>query len=279
MFELLLLLVGVAGFGYVGYKDLRTTEFPDWVPYAMIIGTMAIKLAASFFSNDYSMFTDSLLNGMLLLGIGYVLYFAGSWADGDAYILGALGFLFPLSLDFLNPSYFLPLPVVLISNVFAIGGFYMIGYSLALGVMNPRVFSYLRADLAENSVKLLSAFFAAAVLAFGAFYLVFGNAAPLSLPAGFVVYSGLLVLLWRYVKIIDSRIFVKRIRASDLRYGDIPVTAKLLRVPDPKLIRSLRAKGGYVKIKEGVRFTPVFLLAFLFTLVYGDALYILISAV
>ncbi|MFH0889966.1 MAG: hypothetical protein V1836_02365 [Candidatus Aenigmatarchaeota archaeon] len=282
MFELLLVLIGIIGFGYVGYKDLKTTEFPDWVPYAMIAGTLAIKFASSFLSGSYSAFTDSLLTGILLLGIGYILYFAGSWADGDAYVLGALGFLFPLSVDFLKPSYFLPLPLMLISNVFAIGGFYMIAYSFVLGARNLRVFVYLRSDLRRNSKKLLSAVFLIALFAFSSFYLMLKNiginafAGSLSLPTGFVVYFILLILLWRYVKIIDEKIFVRRIRASDLKYGDIPISAKLLRVPDPKLIRSLRAKGGYVKIKEGVRFTPVFLLAFLFTLFYGDALYLIL---
>ncbi len=279
MFDIALILVGLFGFAYTGYKDLKTTEFPDWVPYSMIIAAVLIKLVNSVTANDFSILTDSLINGLLLFGIGYILYLVGSWADGDAFVIGALGFLFPLKTVLFSPTYFLPLPLMLISNVFFFGGIYMLVYAFALGFKNAWIFGDLKKDLVKNSKKFVFALLSIAIFAFGATYLMansFGikpDAALLSVPAGFVVYSIFILLLWRYVKIIDQKIFVKKIPASKLRYGDIPVTAKLLRMPDPALIRKLRAKGGYVKIKEGVRFTPVFLIAFLFTLVYGDAIY------
>jgi len=279
MFEILLIVIGAAGFAYTGYKDLKTTEFPDWVPYGMIAATVAIKFFAAVFVSDYSILSASVINGLLLLGIGYILYLTGSWADGDAFVLGALGFLFPLKTALFNPVYLLPLPIMLISNVFMLGGIYMVIYAVMIGVKNRRVFSELGKDLVKNSKNLILAVLGISVFAFGSAYLMaksFGiepNAALLSIPASFVIYSAFLLLLWRYVKIIDQKMFVRRIHASKLRYGDIPVTARLLRMPDPALIRKLRAKGGYIKIKEGVRFTPVFLIAFLFSLVYGDAVY------
>ncbi len=279
MFDILLILAGSLGFAYVGYKDLKTTEFPDWVPYAMVASSVLIKLAEALSINDFTIFTASIVNGLFLFGIGYILYFLGSWADGDAYILGALGFLFPLKTAFFNPTSFLPLPLMLVSNVFLFGGIYMIVYALALGVKNKWIFGDLKKDLSKNARKLFLGLLLVAVFAFGATYLMaksFGvpiNAAVVSVPAGFVAYSVLLVFLWRYVKLIDKKIFVKKIHASKLRFGDIPVSAKLLRMPDPAMIKKLRAKGGYVKIKEGVRFTPVFLISFIFTVVYGDAVY------
>ncbi|MBI1972356.1 MAG: prepilin peptidase [Candidatus Aenigmarchaeota archaeon] len=284
MFDIMLVVIGVAGFAYVGYKDLKTTEFPDWVPYGMIAAAIMVRLVNSIVANDFTILTGSLINGLLLFGIGYILYLVGSWADGDAFILGALGFLFPLQTALFSPAYLLPLPLMLISNVFALGGVYMVVYAVVLGVKNGRVLGYLKKDMARNAGRLAIALLAIAIFAFGATYFMansFGirpDAALLSIPAGFVVYSVFLVLLWRYVKIIDRKIFVRRIHASKLRYGDIPVTMKQLRMPDPALIRKLRAKGGYVKIKEGVRFTPVFLIAFLFTLVYGDAIYWVLAA-
>lgn len=283
MFDIALILVGLFGFAYTGYKDLKTTEFPDWIPYSMIVAAILIKLVNSVATNDFSIFTDSLINGLLLFGIGYILYLVGSWADGDAFVIGALGFLFPLKTNLFAPTYFLPLPLMLISNVFFLGGIYMVIYALAIGIKNSWIFGYLKKDLTKNAKNLFFAILGTAVFAFSSTYLMARNfgirpdASLLSVPAGFVVYSIFLILLWRYVKIIDQKIFVKKIPASKLRYGDIPVTAKLLRMPDPALIRKLRAKGGYVKIKEGVRFTPVFLIAFLFTLIYGDAIYWILS--
>ncbi len=279
MFDILLMLVGSLGFAYTGYKDLKTTEFPDWVPYAITVSSVFIKLAEAFVINDFTIFTASVINGLFLFGIGYILYLLGSWADGDAYILGALGFLFPMKTNLFNPTYFLPLPLMLISNVFLFGGIYMVVYAFALGFRNNWVFTDLKTDLSKNSRKLFIGLSLIFVFAFGATYMmaksfnVAISASLLSVPAGFVVYSTLLIFLWRYVKLIDKKIFVKKIPASKLRFGDIPVSAKLLRMPDPDMIKKLRAKGGYVKIKEGVRFTPVFLIAFIFTVIYGDAVY------
>ncbi|MBI4177553.1 MAG: hypothetical protein HY516_04260 [Candidatus Aenigmarchaeota archaeon] len=279
MFDIALIVIGILGFAYIGYKDLKTTEFPDWVPYSMIGAAVLVKLANSLATNDFSMLSASAINGLLLLGIGYILYLAGNWADGDAFALGALGFLFPIETALFKPLYFSPLPVMIISNVFMFGGIYMVIYALVLGIRNAWVFGALKKDLAKNSTKLFFLMLAVSVLAFGATYLMAASvgitpsAALLSIPAGFVAYSAFLLLLWRYVRIIDQKIFVKKIPASKLRYGDMPVTMKQLRMPDRALIRKLRAKGGYVKIKEGVRFTPVFLIAYLFTLVYGDSVY------
>lgn len=284
MFDILLVVIGVAGFAYTGYKDLKTTEFPDWVPYGMIAAAVAVKFASAFLINDYSVLSASVINGALLLGIGYILYLVGSWADGDAFALGALGFLFPLRTGLFNATHFLPLPLMLISNVFLLGGIYMVVYSLVVGVKNPWVFSDLKKDIVKNANRLALALLGIAAFAFGSTYVmaksmgIEPSAALLSVPAGFLVYSAFLLLLWRYVKIIDQKVFIKKIHASKLRYGDIPVVMKQLKMPDPALIRKLRAKGGYVKIKEGVRFTPVFLMAFLFTVVYGDAIYWVLTA-
>ncbi|MBI3413196.1 MAG: hypothetical protein HY051_03895 [Candidatus Aenigmarchaeota archaeon] len=279
MFDILLIATGFIGFAYVGYKDLKTTEFPDWAPYSMIIATVLVKLAQGLAVNNLSVFTASMINGLLLFGIGYILYLVGSWADGDAFVLGALGFLFPLVTGLFSPVYLLPLPLMLISNVFAFGGIYMVVYALALGIKNRWILGELKKDLIRNSKNLMLAILGVSAFAFGSAYLMAGSfgikpsAALFSIPASFTVYSVFLLLLWGYVKIIDQKIFVKKIPASKLRYGDIPVTMRQLRMPDKGLIRKLRAKGGYIKIKEGVRFTPVFLFAFLFTVVYGDAIY------
>ena len=50
--ELILLAIGVAGFGLAGYWDLKTTEFPDWLPYSLIIASLAVKGGWGFFVSD-----------------------------------------------------------------------------------------------------------------------------------------------------------------------------------------------------------------------------------
>ena len=154
MFDIAIILVGVLGFAYIGYKDLKTTEFPDWVPYLMIGSAILVNLINAAVTNDFSTFTAYMINGSLLLGVGYIMYLAGGWADGDAFALGALGFLFPINTSLFNPVYFLPLPIMLISNVFILGGAYMVIYALGIGAKNAWIFAELKKDLFKNANKL-----------------------------------------------------------------------------------------------------------------------------
>ena len=115
LFEMTLVLLGISlvGFGMAGYWDLRTTEFPDWLPYAMIILALGTRGLFSFLTGDYSLIINSVLYGGAFLLFGLGLYWFKQWGDGDAWLLGVMGFLWPDSGSF-SVSTLLPFPAAFV---------------------------------------------------------------------------------------------------------------------------------------------------------------------
>lgn len=283
MLDILLILTGLIGFGLAGYYDLKTTEFPDTIPYGMIVVAILAKLASAYLTGSYDLFFTSVANGIFLLAIGLALYYLGQWGDGDAFLLGTLGFLFPIPNATFSPDFILPLPASLVFNTFAVGSVYTILFSAFIGFTNRKVVRLFVDDVLANLLKIAAvtvAFFAllmAAPLALG-WYL------GLSVPAAFISNSlwslpflVFLVLMWRYARIVDTRMFTKKIAASRLKVGDVVKTLKLWKGVTRDEVKAFKRKGGYVVIREGLRFAPVFFFAFVLTLVYGDVVLFLLG--
>jgi hypothetical protein len=78
------------------------------------------------------------------------------------------------------------------------------------------------------------------------------------------------ILLFSYYgKAIEENMFKKQVNVRDLRVGDVLVNERWKGLTE-KEIGKLRKKGGKVWIKEGTRFAPVFIIALLITIFYGD---------
>jgi hypothetical protein len=75
----------------------------------------------------------------------------------------------------------------------------------------------------------------------------------------------------RYGRFVEQNLFRKRIRASELRAGDVLVKDRWRGLTE-KEVSKLKAKGGELWIKEGVRFAPVFVITVLVTLLWGNLL-------
>ena len=69
----ILLAIGVVGFSYAGWKDLKTTEFEDWLPYSIIIAALVVRASFSFILGDFAVITNSVILGLIFLGFGYLL--------------------------------------------------------------------------------------------------------------------------------------------------------------------------------------------------------------
>ena len=158
----LLLAVGLAGFGYAGWLDLKTTEFPDWIPYALIVSALAIRGGYSLLTWDFSFITNSIIWGLAFLGLGLGFYFLKQWGDGDAWLLGALGFLYPDATGFIFTGQLFH--VTLIVNFFMVALLYIIAYTIGLGIVSQKAskayFRHLRGEIGKV-VKITIAFAAA----------------------------------------------------------------------------------------------------------------------
>ncbi len=270
----ILLAIGIAGFGLAGALDLKTTEFPDWLPYTMIAGTLAVRAVFSFLEGNIWIIGSSVIVVFVFLGFGLLLYFTRQWGDGDAWLLGALGFLFPNSAGF-QPSGALPFPAVMIFNFFLIAFVYLIIYSIALGIRNPEIARKFFAGLRSNLKGIASL-----ILAFGiacVFLVYFLNASwgiPLAAMMNLFllpVFFAFIIIFMHYGRFMEQSFFKKQISVKDLRVGDVPVGERW-RVLDKEEVKKLKKKGGKIWIKEGVRFAPVFIITLFVTLFFGNLL-------
>ena len=265
----LFFFIAICGFGIASYLDLRYTEFPDMLPYGLITISISIRILMSIILGDFSIITDSVLYGVIFLGIGLGLFYTKQWGDGDAWLLGVLGFVIPNkeSMVFVSGySSILPFQISLIFNFFIVSLLYIIIYSFFVGVKNRKKLK-IKFNRKETYV-----FLGIVVLATFAGTVGIGSS---MLP----MFYGIMLLLtgfyffFQYVKSIDNFIFKSRISTKKLREGDVIFEGKWKGLTK-KDISKLKRSKKYVYIKEGVRFAPVFLITILLTALFGGLIFI-----
>jgi Flp pilus assembly protein protease CpaA len=276
MLEFALLAIGIVGFGLAGYWDLRYTEFPDWLPYSMIILALVVRGVFAFAGNDWWILGNSVFVGVIFLSLGLLLYFSKQWGDGDAWLLGALGFLFPSRLG-LGGINFFPFPMTLLFNFLFVSLVYLIIYSIMLGAknrdVNRKYMDYLRKE--KPRFIWFSVFFFA-VSWFFAFITYFWFSFEINYTMILLPFLLTFILFFSYyAKTVEKYLFKRRVRTSELREGDVIVDGRW-RGLTKKEIAEIKGKKKYVWVKEGVRFAPVFVITMLISLFYGDLIFIFV---
>jgi Flp pilus assembly protein protease CpaA len=276
----ILLAIGVVGFGYAGWKDLRTTEFEDWLPYCIIIAALAVRGAYTLISGDFTVITNSVFFGLIFLGFGYLLYFLRQWGDGDAWLMGALGFLFPDSAGFVPlTGSIMPFPLLMIFNFFLVALIYLIFYAIALGFRTPKVHRTFRKNLRERKTGIGTVFIIL-VAAAAAFTFCMNSAFSIPLHRFSSLFmlpflAVAILIFFSYARAVEGDLFKRKIKANDLRAGDVLVKDKWRGLTEAE-VKKLRKKGGEVWIKEGVRFAPVFVINVLVTLFIGNLMALIV---
>jgi prepilin signal peptidase PulO-like enzyme (type II secretory pathway) len=281
MFESFSLTIAFVGSILASIWDLKTTEIPDEIPYAMIgIGVVA-HLTESFLTGNYSPLFFSLVVGLSFLGFGFLMYYSGQWGGGDAKVLSAIGFLLP---SYPSEKVLFPFPVSFLFNVFIIGAGYMILYAFILAILQRKIlFSFVKDIKASSKLLFLSLVVTmASVILFSlSIYWMF-HISILEDILYIASMSALIVLilffLLKFVKTVEDVGFKKKIPVSELKVGDVLLESKIWDGINEKQLKEIRKSGKkYVWIKEGVRFAPAFPLALLFTLLFGDGIFLLIN--
>ncbi|UCC91406.1 MAG: prepilin peptidase [Candidatus Aenigmatarchaeota archaeon] len=278
MLDFVLLAIGIVGFGLAGYWDLRYTEFPDWLPYSMIVLALVVRGVFAFVGNDWWILGNSVFIGVIFLSLGLLLYFSKQWGDGDAWLLGALGFLFPGQIG-LGAKTFLPFPLTLLFNFLLVSLAYLIIYSIMLGIRNRSVNRKYIEHLRKEKHKFIgfSVFFFAVSWGF-ALVMYFWFSLEISNLMQMVMLPFLLTFILffsYYAKMVEKNLFKRRINTSELKEGDVILEGKWRGLTKKEVTEIRRAKK-YVWVKEGVRFAPVFVVTMLISLFYGDFLFLFI---
>lgn len=240
-------------------QDFRKREVANWLNFSLIAFALAYKAFYANYTNNYEFFLFGLLGFAVCFVLANAFYYGRVFAGGDAKLLMALGVIWPYG------SY---ISVVILSLVFVIlllllGAIYSLIYSIVLMIKNRKVFGKeFRSRFRWNYLTIST------IIGIVLSFLTHDAITKLIV----ILFFLLLPILFFALKSLD-KCMIKLIEAKNLSEGDwlyqkVKVGKKTIETSVHGLswkdIELLRKYNKKVLIKEGIPFTPAFLLAFLF---------------
>jgi len=258
-------------------QDLKTTEIANWVSFSLVAFVLAYRGFYAIWSKDVMFFVYGLLGVIVFTVLAYGFYYMKVFGGGDAKLLIGLGGIWPYAVI----SDYLVIGIGFVFLLFAVGAIYTIFYSLFLVNKNQKKFvSAFGVEFGKSKLWLSLAVLVSVVFEV-AIWLTIGVGYFSVLALIFI----LLPLLYIYTKAVEVSCMVVLKRPKELIEGDwlideVKVGRKMIRKSVHGLseedIRLLKKANKKVWIKNGVPFTPAFLIAFvimIFVLRYSSGLF------
>ncbi|MCD6482858.1 MAG: prepilin peptidase [Candidatus Aenigmarchaeota archaeon] len=258
--------IGLVFLSIASYQDLKTTEISDKLLYLFILASVIINTLAYLSSRNKEIIANSIINGVILSLVGALMYFTGQWGAGDSFLLAGVGFLNPLNQDIVfTLEYFFLLAIS--------GMIYVILYSFTIFVKNEKARKNVEREFNKRSkaIGLISLFLLASISAF-----ILTNSEKFIVASSIIFVVLILSISFVYLKGIENSM-IKKVRIKDVKVGDVLKDSKKWVGIDEKALKKLRRSRKFVYIKEGVRFAPVFLIAFILLIAETNTLNSFIS--
>lgn len=257
-----LIVLGFIWIIFAVAQDLKKREIANWLNFSLIIFALTFRFFYSFFGNEgYNFFYQGLIGFGAFFIIGNLLYYGKVFAGGDAKLMIALGAIIPFSGNFLiniNSA------VMFLASFLIAGALYGIIFSLILGIKNKKVFTK---EFSKQFSKNKKYFYISLSLGILLIVFAFFDRA--------LFYMAMLVFISPYVyisaKAIDESCMIKRvdtknITEGDWLYKDIKIGKTLIKASWDGLNKEdiilLRKKKKEVLIRQGIPFSPVFLISY-----------------
>ncbi len=245
-------------------QDLKKREVANWANFSLLGFALAYRAFFALQTRDIMFLIYGAIGAALFFGIANLFYYSRIFAGGDAKLLMALGAVLPFE-SFLD---FLYVGIGFLFLLFFAGAIYSLIYSAYLVSLNWAKF---KKEFAANYRKLKYALLLVMliVIMLVLMYILnglFNNVALLFL----IIFPYAVFLLFIYLKSLD-RCMIKYVNAGKLTEGDwleqeIKVGNYVVKKSVHGLswedIMKLRKAGKKVLIKDGIPFTPAFLISF-----------------
>jgi len=245
------------------FQDLKTREIANWISFALIIFALGFRFFYSLFSNgDFSFFYQGLIGLGIFFALGNLFYYGKVFAGGDAKLMISLGAVLPFYSDFFsNLQLFFNFLLI-----FLFAGFiYILVASTILCIKNFQAFKKEFLMLMKKNKKLSAIIFSVSFL-----FLLASFVKIIFLFFG--IFFAFTYLLYLYSKAIDESCMVREIQAKHLRegdwlYSDLKMGRNTIKASwdglSVKDIKSIKKKMKKVKIRQGIPFSPNFLISFI----------------
>lgn len=264
-----LVILGLVGIIAAIVQDFKYREVANWLNFTLLVSALAFRGFYSSISGEYMFLVFGVVGLAISFVLAHLMYYGRLFAGGDAKLFIALGAIIPFANNFRDNN--LIFFVFLISLLFG-GAVYSLGYSSLLAFNNRKAFVNKFSKLyVENVNHLYAAFaFSAAFIIYSLFSnQLFFMFIPLMMIGLFFLYV--------YAKSIEQSCMLKEVSPNKVRIGDwlekeIKIGSKVIKPhweglleEDVKLIK--KSYSDKILIKEGIPFTPAFLIAF-FVILY-----------
>lgn len=260
--NLFLILLGFVWIVFAVVQDLKKREIANWLNFSLVIFALGFRFFYSLFQdNGFAFFYQGLIGFGIFFVIGNMLYYGKVFAGGDAKLMIALGAVIPFSENFLvNVDSLLTFFLFFLIA----GAFYGVFLGVILGIKNRK--DFIR-EFSKQFKKNKCVFYIFIVL--GIISLV------LSFVQIFFLYIGILMFILPYIyfsaKSIDESCMVKKVKTNllmegDWLYKDVRIGKRTLKAKWGGLtkeeIRFLKKRKKEILIRQGIPFSPVFLISY-----------------
>ncbi len=268
------------------FIDFRSREVPDTLSYGLIFIGSAFSIAVSILSWDYHPLLYSLAGFIIFAAFGFLAYYTGQWGGGDAKLLMGLGILLGFPLNFQLDGFFISFFI----NLLFAGAVYGLLWIVYLIFANFKKFkeesSKFMAKRSMIIIRRVTLFFSFGLLAAS---LIISDIEFKIFFALLALFSFMSYFIGAYGKIVEKCCMIKTIPIEKLTEGDWIVhdikiggkkvcSAKDLGISKKQIniLLNYKRKGKIkeIMIKEGIPFVPSFLLAYLFTMFFGNVLFL-----
>lgn len=276
--DALLAVFGFVALIFASIHDFKTREVPDWLSYSLIVAGFSTRIFHSLVFWDWWYLLYGLIGFGAMFVIGLIMYYTKQWGGGDAKLIMGLGIVFASSP--FNGQNFL---IVFWINILVFGALYGIAWSAFLAFRNKKAFvkSFKKMLGEKKRIRRFALVFGLLAVVSLFFIQVYYIRFVLCIAALFFIgYSYLIV----FIKAVEDSSMYKWLPVSKLTEGDWvakPVYVKKKLICGPKdlglekhQIEALKkARVKKVFVKEGIPFTPSFLIAAIITFIWGNVLF------
>lgn len=264
MYEVIFLLIlALIWIVFAIIQDLRKREIANWLNFSLIVFALGFRFFYSLFSSDnFVFFYQGLIGLVIFLVLGNLLYYSKAFAGGDAKLMIALGAILPIHKNFLDNIEFFSVFFIIFLFV---GAAYSLVGSLILSLKNFKEFRKEFSNQLKKNKKFIIPIFVIALL-----IMILGFLESIFFFIGILIF--ILPYMYIYAKAVDESCMIKRVKTSKLTegdwlYKDVRVGQKVIKATWDGLrkqdITQLKKKHKFVLIRQGIPFSPAFLISFL----------------
>ena len=237
-------------------QDFKSREVANWLNFSLIAFALAYRAFFSIFLSNYEFFLLGLSGFAIFFVLAHALYYTKAFAGGDAKLLMGFGIILPFS----SFGSLIQISLLFIFLLFLIGALYSTLYSVFLVSKNKEKFKKeFNKKLKKRKYPLLLSIFLFVLAT------IYGFANPL---AFFPALVFLIPIIYIYTKTLD-KCMIKLYSPSKLTEGDwlekdVKLGNKIIKKSVHGLskeeIELIKKHNKKVPIKEGIPFTPAFLI-------------------